>query len=188
MKSLKRLVLGAIALLSACVTVRSSEVPGTNLAQYRTFAWAQPDGGEGNWRWDHSAGNMDRSPAGQTIRNQIVRNLEAKGVVPAAQGQSPDFLVRYQVVLRDRLDYAGWGWGGWGYGYWNGADVYTYTEGTIVVDFIDPRTREVFWRGSASRDVDHPENPDLHDVAGAVDKMMKKYPVRVAQAGERPAG
>ena len=179
MKLFQWLGIAAIAVLSGCVTVRSSAVPGTNLAQYRTFAWAQPT--------DQSAARMERSPAGQTIRSEIARNLQAKAIVQAGPGQSPDFLVAYHVVLRERPDYAGWGWGGWGYGYWDGADVYTYYEGTIVVDFIDPKSGQTFWRGSATRDVDHPDNPDLGDVAGAVDKMMKTYPV-VASSGTRPSG
>jgi hypothetical protein len=162
----------AAALLSACVTVRSSAVPGADLAQYQTFGWAQP-----------ADPSVERSPAGQTIRNQIAGSLQQKGIVQAGQGKSPDFLVSYHVVLRDRV-YGGWGWGGWGY--WGG-DWYTYTEGTIVVDFIDPRTGTVFWRGSARRDVDDPSNPNLHDVASAVDKLMKKYPMRIA-AGRRPSG
>jgi len=178
MKLFHWLVIAALGLLSACVSVRSSTAPGTDLMHYRTFAWAQPT--------DPSVARMERSPAGQTVRNEIVRNLNARGIEEAQQGRAPDFLVAYHVVLRDRLDVTDWGWGWWGT--WGGADVYQYTQGTIIVDFIDPRTNAVFWRGSASRDVDTPENPDLGDVASAVDKLMKTYPVRVASAGARPSG
>src|SRR5262245_1843575 len=100
MKPLHWLIIASMGLLSACVTVRSNTVPGTNLAQYRTFAWLAPT--------DATDAQIERSPAGQTIRNEITRNLYARGIVEARQGQ-PDFLVSYHVMLQPRLDV--WGWG-----------------------------------------------------------------------------
>lgn len=170
------LLIATMGLLSACVTVRSSTAPGANLGAYHTYAWAQAT--------DPSVARLERSPQGQTIRNEIARNLNTKGIVEAPPGQPPDFLVSYHVVLRQQLDATDWGWGWWGT--WGGADIYTYTVGTIIVDFVDPRTSEVFWRGSASRDVDQPENPDLGNVASAVDKLMKTYPSQMASAGAHP--
>ena len=97
----------------------------------------------------------------------------------------PDFLVAYHIIVQDKIKtwgYANWG-GGWGWG----PDPFEYTEGTILVDFIDPRTNDVFWRGTASRDIGQPENVDLSKVSSAIDKLMKKYPARVASAGA-PSG
>jgi hypothetical protein len=62
-----------------------------------------------------------------------------------------------------------------------------YTQGTLFIDFIDPKTNQVFWRGTASAVVNHPENPNGKKLASAVDKVMKKYPSEVASAGARPA-
>ena len=55
-----------------------------------------------------------------------------------------------------------------------------YTQGTLFIDFIDPKTKQVFWRGTASAVADHPENPDTGKLAKAVDKVMAKYPSELA--------
>ncbi len=63
--------------------------------------------------------------------------------------------------------------------------VYQYTEGTLVVDFVDPTTERVLWRGTATGVVHHPQNPDLNKVAKAVDKLMSHYPSSAMAAGSR---
>ncbi|HEX6836464.1 MAG TPA: DUF4136 domain-containing protein, partial [Polyangia bacterium] len=74
--------------------------------------------------------------------------------------------------------------GGWA---WGGPDVTVrqYTEGTIVVDFVDPSSHRVLWRGSANGVVQHPQNPDLNKVAKSVDKMMRHYPPSALAAANR---
>jgi hypothetical protein len=63
--------------------------------------------------------------------------------------------------------------------------VTSYTTGTIIVDFLDPRTHTVIWRGSASSTVDHPDNPDPDKIVHAVDKMMGQLPEQMASAAPR---
>jgi hypothetical protein len=64
--------------------------------------------------------------------------------------------------------------------------VYQYTEGTIVVDFVDPASHRVLWRGTASSIVQHPDNPNLAKIAKAVDKLMTRVPATgMASAGGR---
>ena len=109
-----------------------------------------------------------------------------KGYTPAPKGVQPDFLVAVRGRAEQRtevedLGYAGsyWGWDwGWGTGWgWPAETVVRhYTEGTLIVDFVNPQTRQVLWRGTASGVVDHPENPNLKQVAKAVDKLMNRVP------------
>src|SRR5262245_3354923 len=178
MKSSKWLVVASMGLASACVTVRSSPAPGVNFERYRTFAWVRPT--------DPEAAQVQRSPAGQTIRHEIAKNLYQKGIAETTSGH-PDFLVGYHFVVQDKIKtwgHANWGGGGWGWG----PDPFEYTEGTIIVDFIDPRTNDVFWWGTASRDVNPPVDLDLPRVSSAVDKLMTKYRARGASAGARAGG
>jgi hypothetical protein len=84
--------------------------------------------------------------------------------------------------MQQEVGVSGWGAPGWGYigwgGYgWGGWDVYTWTQGTLIVDFTDPRTNQVVWRGTASAVVNHPENPSPKKVEKAVNKLMAHYPV-----------
>ncbi|MCU1280104.1 MAG: putative lipoprotein [bacterium] len=159
------------------VQVRSTPAPNANLAQLRTFAFMTPP------RPDSPSARLAQSPAGQEIRQKITQDLIEKGYQPAPQGVRPDFLVAFRGTTQQRTEvddwgYAGpvWGWG-WGTG-WGGPDVTVrqYTEGTLIVDFVDPSSRQVLWRGTVTGVVNNPQNPNLNKVAKAVDKLMARYP------------
>ena len=156
------LALSAALVLAGCapISVRSQAAPDVNLANYKTFAFF--------------TGPMPGAPetlVEQDIRNSVERNLAARGMTPAAG--KPDFYVAYHTQLQQKLSATNYGygyWGGWG------PDFYTYTQGTIVLDFIDPRTNKVFWHGTATSVVNHPENPDGQKIDAAVSKLLQHYP------------
>ncbi len=191
MRNLAYALTALAAVGCSSVQVRATPAPNANLSQLRTFAFMTPV------QPDSQAARLEQSPAGQQIRNRLEQDLVDKGYVPAPAGTQPDFLVAYRADLRERTDvqtwYAGPGWGGgWGWGWggwaWDGPDVTVrqYTEGTLVVDLVDPGTHRVLWRGTASGVVEHPQNPNLHKVAKAVDKLMDRYPPSQLAAAERP--
>lgn len=175
-----RLALAAALLLAAgCYTVHATRAPNVNLAQYRTYAFSAA-----------SRPSPVSAPVGAVIRDAIARNLADKGMYPAAPGQKPDFVVEYDLKKQQQLSATSWGWpyGYWGFGYWGWGgpvDVYEYTTGTVIVDFIDPRTNTAFWRGTATMTLDQPENPEPKKVDKAVAKIFKKYPSEVARAEGR---
>jgi hypothetical protein len=192
---MRHVVYVAAALVAAgcsSVQVRSTPAPGANLAARHTFAFMTPV------RPDSRAAQLQQSPAGQQIQSQIARDLIDKGYAPAPAGVQPDVLVAYRVRLRPRTEVQsvgypgpGWGWGwGWGWGgwAWEGSDVTVreYTEGTLIVDFIDPRSHDVLWRGTATGVVAHPDNPNLGKVARAVDKVMDRFPSSQLAGASRP--
>jgi Domain of unknown function (DUF4136) len=158
-----------LALSVGCgATVHSSIAPNANLGQYRTFAFKMPR---------YHAGQPE-TPAEQELRSTLRNDLALKGLTEAAPGQQPDFLISYHVKQQQKIDVDTVGYG---FGWWGGpADVYTYTEGTLIVDFIDPRTNQAFWRGTASDVVNHPYSPDLAKVDKAVAKLVNQYPAQMA--------
>jgi hypothetical protein len=163
-----------LVLASGCgATVRSSVAPNTNLAQYRTFSFY------------HSPQNV-LTIADQAIESSLRERLMAKGMVEAPEGGSPpDFLVSYHVRLQQEVSGGPGYWPGYyGWGYYG--NVYTYTVGTLIVDFIDARTQRAFWRGTASQVVNNPATPDTNKIEGAVTKLMNQYPLNLA-ATQRPA-
>ena len=172
------------------VQVRTTRAPSANLSALQTFAFMTPV--DPNSR----AAELDRTPAGQQVRAEIARKLEDKGYTPAPAGMQPDFLVAYRADLRQKVDVQSWGypgpWGwGWGWGWggwaWDGPDVTVrqYTEGTLIVDFVDPVSHRVLWRGTATGVVHHPQNPNLQKVAKAVDKLMDRTPPSAMAAAGR---
>ncbi len=115
--------------------------------------------------------------------------LANKGMKKAEVGDA-DFLVTYSMVLQSKMvmyhtgwsmPMGGWGWGGWRGGGWGGgwsggrSSTDTYTEGTIVVDVLDTKTRTLVWRGIAENAFTKP-NPDDEKVAKIIGKVMQDFP------------
>jgi hypothetical protein len=171
-------LVAALVFAAGCYAVNTTRAPNANLAQYHTFAFVPP-----------RQASLATSPTSAVIRNAVTRTLEEKGLRPAPAGQQPDFLVSYHLVKQRQISASGWGWpyGYWGVGYWGWGgptDVYEYTTGTVVIDFVDPSTRLGFWRGTATMTLNAPENPEPKKVDKAVAKIVGKYPVQMA-AGAR---
>ena len=115
------------------------------------------------------------------IRWAIDGELTTKGLEPAPVGDA-DFLVTYSLVLQSRMVMYHTGWsmpmGGWGWGGgWSGgrSSLETYTEGTIVVDVLDTKTRTLVWRGIAENAFRKP-NPNDEKVAKIIAKVMQDFP------------
>src|SRR5262249_61707396 len=108
-------------------------------------------------------------------------DLIKKGYLPIAKGATPDFLVAFHVHTQQKTEVQDWGYSApsWWWGAGPDVTVYQYSEGTLFVDFIDPRTNKVIWRGTAKGVVKDPENPDLGKLADAVNKLMQNYPQHI---------
>jgi len=166
---IKSTIVFVAALLVGCgATVRSSLVPGTNLNEYRSFSF-------------YSAPARSAHPisvADQSIDDALRQSLLAKGYVEATNG-NPDFLVAHHIKLQERTDFYDTGYGLYGFG---GVEPYSYTEGTLIVDFIDPKTNKAFWRGTAADVVSNPSSPKPEKIQAAVSKLIDRYPANVAAA------
>ena len=164
---MKRSMLLSLLAIASCSTleVKTNSAPNTNFARYRSYAWL-PNSDTGQ-----VAQLLRGSPTEQAIKNDVGQQLAAKGITPATMG-NPDFMIAYHVTTQQKLDVTNWGYGvGWA----GGEDVYQYTQGTLILDFIDPATQHAFWRGYASDVVGEPSqgNPKVGE---AVAKMLKQYP------------
>jgi hypothetical protein len=63
--------------------------------------------------------------------------------------------------------------------------VETYTDGTVVVNLIDAKTKQVVWQGEVADVVDIPvDNPvrATQQIDQAVSKMFAKYPPQPPRA------
>jgi hypothetical protein len=177
-----------IALVGGCSGIHVSQDYdlSTNFNTYRTFAWApEPTQKSGDVLIDSPF--MDRR-----IRNAIETTLESKGY-PKAAGGRPDFLVTYQLVVKTQVEIDtvgpafGWGvypYGYWGYPYpyWGGIDYTTfinqYEVGTLLVDFTDAKTHQLFWRGIGSRRIYQQSTPEksTERVNRTVGEILAQYP------------
>jgi hypothetical protein len=161
-------VTAAILVAAGCgATIRSTTASNADLAKYRTYSLSAPPAQAG----------QAQTIADQTIVSSLKEDLAAKGLTEAAPGQAPDFLVAHHVKTQQRVDVEPMAYG-YGYGFygWGGDDVTQYTEGTLIVDFIDPQTKKVFWRGTASDVVNHPESPNPAKITKVVGQIVDRYP------------
>lgn len=169
-------VVALIFIVAGCgATIRSTTAANADLAKYRTYSFITPP--------SQAAGHAE-SIADQTINSSLKQDLAAKGLTEAAPGQKPDFLVGHRVKMQEKLDVEPDGFYGYGYGMYGlgGSDVTEYTEGTLIVDFIDPQTKQVFWRGTGSQVVNHPESPNTGKISKVVGQIVDRYPATMAAA------
>ena len=175
----------AALLLTACSTIQVSEdfdrrAPFTT---YKTFSWMpKPDKMPPNAR-----AAIERNPLlGKRIQETTAEILADKGLTPAEK--DPDLLINYYVGFKQRVDITGWGYfygPRWGY-YWpylGPYDDYTYTEGTLVLDFVDAKTNELVWRGVADKALydyyyagSSAHNFSDRDLWKILSKMLDLYP------------
>ena len=139
--------------LAGCSTVQidTQYKPGTDYKKYRTFAWNPIEPGP-------EQATEARDPAvRQLVFSTIEKRLIDRGFRKAAPEATPDFFIAVHGWSRDKIDVKQYGYvyGYSGYGMYPtmggpAVEVRQYKEGTIVVDFIDVTTHEMFWRGTAS--------------------------------------
>jgi len=174
----------SVLVLARCSTVLVSEdfdrrAPFTT---YKTFNWMpKPEKMPENAR-----AAIERNPLlGKRIEDITNGILADKGMTMTSQ--SPDLLINYYVGFKERVDITGWGYfygPRWGY-YWpylGPYDDYTYTEGTLVLDFVDAKTNELVWRGVGDKALyDYYYGATVRsfndrDLSKILTKMLAQYP------------
>jgi Domain of unknown function (DUF4136) len=154
--------------------------PNTSFSHFRSFALVAPPDTVGQQLLD------------QRVRNAVLAQLDSKGLRETDR-QHADLFVGYGMVDKTHKEvYSyrdGWGWGGgWGWRYWRWGvawpmtvqhRVETYTDGTVVVNLVDARTKQVVWQGEVDDVVSLPvANPvkATQQIDAAVGKLFAKYP------------
>jgi hypothetical protein len=59
-----------------------------------------------------------------------------------------------------------------------GVSTIHYQEGTLILDFVDPKTDNLIWRGVGKKVVSETTTPEKSDreINDAVEKILKKFP------------
>lgn len=155
-------LLAIALLLSGCIEVRAVRSTNGDLSRRHGFAFYPAADG------DYEA--FVRSPAGQAIRARVTHALEQRGFI--LDEARPDLWVAFYLVVEqeETAPYAS----PLSPLYWAAPGSIQYLRGTVVIDLIDPATRDVVWRGTANMPVTHPENPNTHKLTAAVDKLMRR--------------
>lgn len=170
---LRAVACASILVASACATgptVRVDMDPNTNLQSYKTFAFFEPV----------STDNSSYTSIISTRLKQSTRaQLERLGFVYAES--EPDLQVNFflKVVEKQEVRSTGAGHGYYGYrgryyGTWSGypyVDTYDYKEGTLSVDLVDAKKKQLVWQGVAEGEV---QDESLKNPGPALDKVVTK--------------
>ena len=146
------LLLSTTACTSSRVGVSNDFDHAVNFSAYKTWAWypkqqADTQGGPAKGY---------ESFVDQRIRTAVASDLAAKGLTEVAQ--APDVFVAYSARVENQQQaspyYNGLGYPyGYGYGGYGGygrsyTPVTQYKAGTVIIDIVDARRKELAWRGT----------------------------------------
>lgn len=173
MKTFRFLPLLLLFTVMSCDTVRvySDYDRSVDFAQYKTFAFMK----SGIDKVEIS--DLDK----KRILNAIDRQMQAKGYT---KSETPDLLVNIFTKSREEISVnqfsAGWGYG-WGYG-WNPymyggqTTVTSSTEGTLYIDLIDAKKKELIWQGEGTGTLSKDMNEKDAIVNDIVTQILAQFP------------
>ena len=151
------LVIPAI-LLSACAsgpTIVANTNPGTDFSAFKTYNFFQPLGTD-------RAGGV-RTPLSSRLISSMNRELISRG---RSLSDSPDLLVDFAVSAEDRIDVRSTPSHTVHRSHWNrgfstwptyNTTVRQYTEGSLIIDLIDPATNTLVGEGGAQNRISSTE-------------------------------
>ena len=147
-------IAGALFLvLTSCAsgpTITVNSAPGTDLSSFQTFNFMQPLGTD--------RGNGARTTMCTMLMTSVNREMASRGLT---QSDSPDLLVDFFVTTQDRVDVrtTSTGMHSVHRSHWNRrccstwptyqTTVRQYTEGTLLIDLIDPAANAMVAEGAA---------------------------------------
>ncbi len=161
--------------------VSSQKDPDVRLAEYKTFAWApalpaSPDLAR--------AGAGTGEIADKKIRKLVEAELQEAGLRQVAPDENPDFLVYYYADIENKTSVSnggvtvGVGLGRYpgyvGYSAPVGGSVHEYEEGKLTLDFVDPESKQNFWRGFATDSLEAPGKND-EKARVAIAQMISRF-------------
>lgn len=191
MKKMKFLALPVLLVLflSSCTSVRvlSDYDRGANFNTYKSYAFYKT--------------GIDQAQISDLDKKRILRAIETEmGSRGFVKSESPDILVSIFTKEREQVDVFnnnfGWGWGGgWGWGWggfgpgwgwggfgpgwgWGGNTVSTRTEGSLYIDLIDAKRKELIWQGKGEGTLGNNKNIEKKEarIQEFVSEILQQYP------------
>ena len=180
MKVLKLSLLVVLFIMTSCSSVKvvADYDTATDFSQYKTFAFYKK--------------GIEKVNISDIDKRRILKDIEAELLAKGLTiSENPDLLVNIFTKAKTKVDvynnnyYGGFygggyygGWYPWYYGPDYGTTVSEYTEGTLFIDLIDAKKKDLVWQGigtgglTTSGDVVKKEQR----VQEFVSQMLAQYP------------
>jgi hypothetical protein len=180
----------ALAACASGVRVRTAVSPDAKLNTLHTLQVLPTPEPRAARPEDANDPMLVNSITNRALRDYLVQGFQARGYIPV--DSNPDFAVAYYASTKEKLDVTYWDYGyawepyWWGGVGWGPVDptVTKYTEGTVILDVIDPRTKELLWRGSGVARVSDDVQEYEQELRKTVMAILEKFPP--AQPGAWP--
>lgn len=178
MKILKLLSVVLIFLLAGCssVSVQADYDKNVNFEQFKTYAFDK--------------NGIDKVDLSDLDKKRILRAIDAEMTLKGfAKSESPDLKINIFTQARERVDVnqfnAGWGYG-WGWGWnpwmWGGGmntSVTKRIEGTLFIDIIDNKKKELIWQGVGEGVLTQNVEKKEQRINEFVKRILAKYPPQI---------
>ena len=187
MKNLKflSLILLGLVFLSSCSSVRvlSDYNQEANFNEYKSYAFYKT--------------GIDKAQISDLDKKRILYAIEDEMVSRCfVKSENPDLMINIFTKEEERVDVYnnnfGWGWGGawgwgpawawgpgwgWGWGGW-GPNVSTRTQGSLYIDLIDTKNRELVWQGKGEGTLSNTKNIEKKEqrIKEFVSQILEQYP------------
>lgn len=181
MKALLSISVIAI-ILTGCspqIRVYSDYDPDYDLWAYSTFDWGQKVNIEEGRNPLHYNELNDKR-----IKLAVQEQMAAHGYQLTCD--TPELIMHYHIIVDDQsvvtTEPLGYRYGP----YWTSmnTNVYSYLEGTLILDLMDTKTKNLVWRGWAVTPIDN-VNPEKVEplIKAAVEKIFRNFPDRPKTLG-----
>ena len=174
MKKLKYLPLLLIFLVVSCssVNVYNDYDKKVDFTQFKTFAFYKP--------------GVDKVEISDLDKKRILKSIEAEMLAKGfTKSENPDLLVNFFTKSREQVDVNAFN-NSWGYGYgygwnpyiWGGnrTTVRTTTQGTLFIDLIDAKNKEMVWQGEGAGEIFQNQKNKEERIGEFVKEILKQYP------------
>jgi hypothetical protein len=166
------LLIGFLVSCSTIYDVQYDYDKRVDFKNFNTFDWMSvPE------KADIDSLNVER------VKRAVNTQLKAKGFMMTSN--NPDFLIAEHLGKKDKVQVTNWGYGygpygGYWGGYWGpgGISAYEYEEGSLILDFIDAKSKKMIWRGAAKAEVNQANTPEKAEklINEAVQEILKNFP------------
>lgn len=177
MKIIRCLPILLVFILASCssVSVYNDFDKSADFTQYKTFAF-------------YKAG-VDKVEISDLDKKRVLKAIEAQMLAKGfTKSENPDILINFFTKSREQVDVnsfnSGWGYG-WGFGWnpymWGGnrTSVRTSTNGTLFIDMIDAKKKEMIWQGEGQGEIFRNQDKKEERIQEFVTQILKQYPPQI---------
>jgi hypothetical protein len=174
MKNLKFLPLFLAFIFASCSSVRVNQDydKTVDFSTYKTYAY-------------HKNG-IDKVEISDLDKKRILRSIDETMLTKGfTKSENPDLLINFFTTEREQVNVnqfnMGWGFGwGWGWNPWmwggNNTSVSRYVEGTLTIDIIDAKKRELVWQGDGEGVLTKKMEKKDENIKKFVTTILAQYP------------